>query len=226
MANHDISLAIHPLEIVGVIGPNGAGKTTLFNLISGFHRPDRGEIYFKGQRTNQLRPDQISRLGIGRTFQRLLPFKNMTVLENVMVGALAHGCHLEAARQRAIEALEFVHLAEKRMANANTLSTGQRKRLEVARAMATRPQLLLLDEVTAGGDPRTVPQLVELMKRLRQEAQLTLLVIEHNVDVLMSICDRLVALHLGQKIAEGSPGEVSRHPTLKQIYFGNRYVED
>ncbi|MCK5364513.1 MAG: ATP-binding cassette domain-containing protein, partial [Gammaproteobacteria bacterium] len=160
LANNDISFDVDEGRILGVIGPNGAGKSTLFDLITGYQLPDSGEVHFAGKRLRGLRPDQINRLGVGRTFQKLKPFTDMTVEENVMVGVMQHTPRLAAARRLALEALEFVGLLEMRKHHGQALSTGQRKRLELARAMATRPRLLLMDEVTGGIDQRTLPGLI------------------------------------------------------------------
>ncbi|MBI2001312.1 MAG: ABC transporter ATP-binding protein [candidate division NC10 bacterium] len=191
VANHDISFAVEQGEIVGLIGPNGAGKSTLFDVITGYYRPEAGEVRFDGHPLVGRRPDQVNRLGVGRTFQKLRPFHAMTVLENVMVAAMQHQAVPSAARREALSSLEFVELADKRDSYARDLSTGQRKRLELARAMATRPRLLLLDEVTGGVDQRTIPTLVELIGHLRGQG-LTLVVIEHNMRVIMSISDRIL----------------------------------
>ena len=223
VANADISFGVAPGEIVGVIGPNGAGKSTLFDVITGFYRPDAGQVRFAGEAITGLRPDQINRRGVGRTFQKLRPFPGMTVLENVTVGALLHAHDPRTARAKARRCLELVGLADKADAFARELSTGQRKRLEMARAMATRPRLLLLDEVTAGVDQRSIPGLVALIGRLRDEG-LTLVVIEHNMRVIMSVATRIVALHLGQKIADGPPAEVVRNRALIEAYLGAAYV--
>ncbi len=223
VANADISFAVPPGEIVGVIGPNGAGKSTLFDVITGFYRPEAGEVRFGGERITGLRPDEINRRGIGRTFQKLRPFAGMTVVENVMVGALAREPHPGRAREEARRCLELVGLADKTDAFARELSTGQRKRLEMARAMATRPRVLLLDEVTGGVDQRSIPALVALLGRLR-DAGVTLVVIEHNMRVIMSVATRIVALHLGRKIADGSPGEVVRNRDLIEAYLGAAYA--
>jgi branched-chain amino acid transport system ATP-binding protein len=223
VANAAISFTVAAGEIVGVIGPNGAGKSTLFDVITGVYRPDRGEIRFDGQPITGLRPDVINRRGIGRTFQKLRPFGGMTVLENVTVGALLHEPHPRAARATAGRCLERVGLADKAGAFARELSTGQRKRLEMARAMATRPRLLLLDEVTGGVDQRSIPALVALIGRLRDEG-LTLVVIEHNMRVIMSVATRIVALHLGEVIADGPPADVVQNRALVEAYLGAAYT--
>ncbi len=223
VANDDISFDVAEGEILGLIGPNGAGKSTLFDLIAGSQAPDEGDVRFEGRSLLGLRPDQINRLGIARTFQKLKPFEKMTVEENVMVGIMQHTANMSKARDHALETLNFVGLLEKRRAHAGTLSTGQRKRLELARAMATRPRLLLLDEVTGGVDQRSIPGLIALIERLRG-AGLTLIVIEHNMQVLMSLADRVVALHLGAKIAQGTPEEIQADPRIIESYLGTAYA--
>ncbi len=222
-ANHDVSFTVAPGEIVGVIGPNGAGKTTLFNLITGFVKPDHGDVVFEGRRVTGLRPDVLNHRGIARTFQIQKPFPHLTVEENVMVGALARGGGLAAARERARQCLELVGIADKAPDLARGLSTGQRKRLEMARAMATRPKLLLLDEVTGGVDQPSIPALMRLVARLR-EAGVTLLVIEHNMRVIMELADRIVFLHLGRKLVEGAPAAIAQHPDVVGLYLGPRHA--
>jgi branched-chain amino acid transport system ATP-binding protein len=223
VANDGISFGVAEGEILGLIGPNGAGKSTLFDLIAGAQAPDEGDIRFEGRSLLGRRPDKINRLGIGRTFQKLKPFEKMTVEENVMVGIMQHTANMSKARDQALETLSFVGLLEKRRAHAGTLSTGQRKRLELARAMATRPRLLLLDEVTGGVDQRSIPGLIALIERLRGVG-LTLIVIEHNMQVLMSLAGRVVALHLGAKIAEGTPEEIRADPRIIESYLGTAYA--
>jgi branched-chain amino acid transport system ATP-binding protein len=220
-ACREVSFGVEENAIVGLIGPNGAGKTTLFNLVTGFLAPDAGEVRFGGRRIDGLRPDVLSRQGIARTFQILKPFPRLTVEENVMVGALAHGESTPGARALARRCLELVGIAHKAGDLARNLSTGQRKRLEMARAMATRPRLLLLDEVTGGVDQPSIPGLIELVGRLRGEG-VTLLVIEHNMRVIMGLADKLVFLHLGEKLAEAAPAEIARHPAVVNLYLGSR----
>ena len=222
-ANRDISFDVAAGSIVGLIGPNGAGKTTVFDLITGFLVPDQGEVRFEGRAITGKRPDQLSRRGIARTFQVLRPFPRLTVEENVMVGPIARGESMAAARTRAQHCLELVGIRHKAGDLARGLSTGQRKRLEMARAMATEPRLLLLDEITGGVDQPSIPALVALVGKLRDEG-LTLLVIEHNMRVIMELADTVVFLHLGEKVAEGPPREIARHPKVVELYLGSGHA--
>jgi len=221
-ASKDVSFDVGPGELVGIIGPNGAGKSTLFDLITGFLAPDAGTVLLDGRPVTGMRPDQVSRQGVARTFQKLRPFAHMTALENVMVGAFQRTADPGEARERAISALGSVGLAGKEDAHARVLSTGQRKRLELARALATRPRLLLLDEVTGGVDQGSIPGLVDLVRRLHAEG-MALVVIEHNMRVIMDISQRIVALHLGEVIAAGPPQVVARDPRVIEAYLGQAY---
>ena len=218
-ANSDITFDAREGEIVGIIGPNGAGKSTLFDLITGFQRADSGSVRFAGRDVTGLRPDRICALGVGRTFQKLKPFADLTVTENVMVGALARTHRMKEARDQALEALSFVDLLEKRNHFARELSTGQRKRLELARAIATGPKLVLMDEVTGGVDQRTIPGLVELVLSLKAKG-LAVVTIEHNMAVMMKIADRILALHAGRRIAFGTPAEVRADAGVVDAYLG------
>jgi branched-chain amino acid transport system ATP-binding protein len=219
-ANENINFNVNQGEILGVIGPNGAGKSTLFDLITGYTKPDNGKILYKNKNIFGTRPDVVSNLGIGRTFQKLKPFSDQTLLENVMIGAFAKENNIKKARDRALEVIDFVDLIEKRHHYAKELSTGQRKRLELARAMATEPDLLLMDEVTGGVDQKTIPGLVELLKKLKKFGT-TIITIEHNINIIMEISDNILALDQGQKIAFGKPKEIQNNKKVIDAYLGS-----
>ncbi len=223
VANRTISFEVAPGELVGIIGPNGAGKSTLFEIITGFYHPDEGEVRLDGARLTGLSPDVVCRRGVARTFQKLRPFPGLTVLDNVMVGALTRTHDVRHARERARELVRKVGLADKADAHGRTLSTGQRKRLELARALATEPRVLLLDEVTGGVDQRTIPELVRLVRDLHAGG-LTLLVIEHNMRVITAVAQRILALHLGEVIADGAPDAVARDRRVVEAYLGQAYT--
>ncbi|MEE8127631.1 MAG: ABC transporter ATP-binding protein [Nitrosomonadaceae bacterium] len=218
-ANQGISFDIEEGEILGIIGPNGAGKSTLFDLITGYTKADTGRILFNDKNISGMRPDKISNLGIGRTFQKLKPFADMTLLENVMIGAFARESNIKNARDKALEIIDFVDLIEKRHHFARELSTGQRKRLELARAMAIEPKLLLMDEVTGGVDQKTIPGLVKLIKKMKASG-VTIATIEHNINIIMEVSDNILALDQGQKIAFGRPKEIQNNEKVIDSYLG------
>ena len=218
-ANGDISFDVEEGSILGVIGPNGAGKSTLFDLITGFTKPDTGKVKFFEKNIFGISPDKISNLGVGRTFQKLKPFADQTLLENVMIGAFVKEKDIKRARDRALEIIDFVDLIEKRHHFAKELSTGQRKRLEMARAMAIDPKLLLMDEVTGGVDQKTIPGLVELVKKLKKTG-VTIITIEHNINIIMEISDNVLALDQGKRIAFGEPKEIQNNKEVIDAYLG------
>lgn len=217
-----IDLSVEQGKITGLIGPNGAGKTTLFNLISGAIPLKSGTIHFKSKRINGLKPHQICEQGLARTFQSAKVFGTMSVLSNVMLsslfGSLPHLSQADAGRVTA-ECLEFVGLSDMKETLAKDLTIVNQKRLEVARALATRPQLLMLDEVMAGLNPTEIAQAMEIIKKLQSKG-ITILIIEHVMTAIMNVCDRIVVLHHGEKIAEGTPQEISANQTVIDIYLG------
>ena len=215
-----VSLDLAAGAILGIIGPNGAGKSTLFNIISGQISPDAGDVTFDGRSIAGKPPEAAARLGLCKTFQTSRPFGTMTFLENVMVGALSQGVSLAHARVLAEDHLETVGLSAKADALAAWASTGQRKRLDIARALATRPRLLLLDEPFGGVDLPSVDSMIELLQNLRSSG-LTLLVIEHNLEAIRRLADRLIALNLGEIVAEGEPEAVIDDPRVVQAYMGS-----
>jgi branched-chain amino acid transport system ATP-binding protein len=216
----DASFDLTEGDINGLIGPNGAGKTTIFNMIAGVYAPDAGRILFQGSRISGLRPDQVCAAGIGRTFQIVKPFAGLSVLDNVMVGALLREKHTAAARALALAILEKLDLAAKRHLPAASLTLPDRKRLEVARALATRPRLLLLDEVMAGLRPTECDQIVAVFRELNRAEGLTILLIEHVMRAVMALARHIGVLHHGEVIARGTPEEVVRNPAVLECYLG------
>jgi len=209
-------------EILGLIGPNGAGKTTLFNLISAALVPKPGVIRFKGKKITGLKPHQICRMGVARTFQSVKVFANMPVLQNVLLGSLfgtSPGMSSADAAKEATELLEFIGLSKVSATPTRDLTLANQKRLEVASALATKPEVLLLDELMAGLNPTEVAQAMELVTRIREEG-ITIFMIEHVMKAIMSVCDRIMVLHHGEKIAEGTPQEIATSKKVIEVYLG------
>jgi branched-chain amino acid transport system ATP-binding protein len=222
-AVREVSLQVHQGDLLGIIGPNGAGKTTLFNVISGYYRPEEGRVVFDGADLTGQPAHAISRRGLTRTFQIVKPFGNLSVLDNVMIGALTREASTRAARAEAGRVIDICALGPHAAARARTLPLALRKRLEVARALATRPRLLLLDEVMAGLNPTELAAMIDLIRRLHAEG-LTLIVIEHIMAAMMRLAQRIVMLHHGEKIAEGTPREITSDRRVIDAYLGEEFV--
>jgi branched-chain amino acid transport system ATP-binding protein len=221
----DVDFYVDKGEVVGLIGPNGAGKTTLFNLISAALQPKPGEILFKGKKINGLAPYKICRLGIARTFQTVKVFNNLPVIENVRVGALfgAQKRLKGNVNPEVKELLKFVGLSDVASTPARDLTLAYQKRIEVARALATQPELLLLDEMMAGLNPTELTESMELVKKIQQKG-ITIVMIEHVMRAIMGICDRIIVLDYGKKIAEGTPKEIANSKTVIEVYLGETNV--
>jgi branched-chain amino acid transport system ATP-binding protein len=222
LAVDQLDLQIDEGQIFGLIGPNGAGKTTAFNCIAGVYQATSGEIFLHGESTSGQRPWDLCRKGLARTFQVVKPFATKTVLYNVAVGGFARTSVRARAEEKALEVLESLHLAEKKDALAGNLTIGERKRLEIARALATEPRLLLLDEVMAGLRPTEVDEMVRILKRLR-DGGITIFLIEHIMRAVMTLSDRIVVIQYGKKIAEGTPREIASDENVIKAYLGEEY---
>lgn len=218
----DIDFTVQEGEIVSVIGPNGAGKTTLFNCMTGFYKPSSGKVSFYGRDITNMRADKVVSLGIARTFQIVQIISDMTVLENVMTGALVRYSRVKPAMDKAEEILSFTGLYEKKDYLATEITIADKKRLEVSMALATQPRVLMLDESMAGLTVVELRQIIELIKKIRQQG-MTFVVVEHVMEAVMEISDRVIVLNTGKKIMEGTPKEVVSHPEVIQAYLGDKY---
>lgn len=221
-AVEDFSLSVEEGEILGLIGPNGAGKSTIFNCIAGVYPPSAGEILFLGVSVNRHKPWDLCRKGLARTFQIVKPFPSRTVLYNVTVGAFATTDRRSEAEKRALDVLRYLNMEDIQGMRAGNLTIAQRKRLEIARALATKPRLLLLDEVMAGLRPTEVDEMVKIIRQLR-ESGVTIFVIEHIMRAIMALSDRVAVLHFGTKITEGTPHEVAHDERVIKAYLGEEY---
>jgi branched-chain amino acid transport system ATP-binding protein len=215
----DVSFEIQPGEILALIGPNGAGKTTVFNVVNGFYKPSKGKIWFKGVNISGMKPHKLCRMGMARTFQVVKPLQRMSVLDNVVASAYLRADSKEKATAIAVETLKFTGLYEDRNVISKGLPLGKRKRLEIARALATQPELLLLDESFAGLNPSELDESIGIIRRIKDRG-ITIMIIEHHMKVIMSISDRIVVINYGQKIAEGTPEEIRANPAVIEAYLG------
>jgi branched-chain amino acid transport system ATP-binding protein len=223
VANSGVSISVGRGEIVGLIGPNGAGKSTLFNLIAGVFPPTEGAIWFDGHDVTRLPAAERCRRGVGRTFQVVKSFETMTVIDNVIVGSLVRSMHMREARRKAQEVLEFTGLAARADVLASDLVPAEKRRLEVARALATSPKLLLLDEVLTGLTPAEAQTGVELVRRVR-DTGVTVLMVEHVMEIVMPLVDRAIVLDLGKVLVEGKPADIVRNPKVISAYLGDRHA--
>jgi branched-chain amino acid transport system ATP-binding protein len=219
LAVNDFSLSVEQGEILGMIGPNGAGKTTAFNMISGYYSPNEGHVTFDGEEITGKRPDEICKLGLARTFQVVKPFSQLSVLDNVMVGAYNRTDNNTEASQRSMEILEFLGMKEMALQLAGSLSVAGRKRLEIARVLATEPKMILFDEAMAGLRPKETDEIIDLVRQIRQQG-VAMLLVEHVMRVIMSLSDRIVVIHHGEKITEGKPDEIVHNKAVIDAYLG------
>ena len=225
VANNRISFAIEQGEIIGLIGPNGAGKTTLFNCVVGYHQPDSGKVVFRGKEITGFKPFLTNREGIARTFQITKVTTGMTVLENVMVGAFCRTDHRHLAKVEAAAVLGFMGLDGLKGYHLNELPIASQKKVGLARALATQPELLMLDEVASGLNPKETEEMVDLLKRIHREKKITLFLIEHVMEVVMPISQRVIVLDGGERIAEGLPDEIVKNERVIRAYLGEKYAK-
>jgi len=221
-AINDVTFEVRGGEIMGLIGPNGAGKTTLFNVINGFYRPSRGTVYFKGEKVSGLKPHKLCKRGIARTFQIVKPLRRLSVLDNVIASAFVRAATRRSAEVIAVDVLRFTELYDDREMLSRGLPLGKRKRLEIARALATQPEILLLDESFAGLNPSELNESIKIIRKIKDKG-ITILIIEHHMKVIMSISDRIVVLNYGEKIAEGTPEEIGNNPHVIEAYLGEAH---
>ena len=219
-ANQDVSFSVEPGVVLGLIGPNGAGKTTLFNCITGFYPPSKGEIIFDGQRINGFPPNKVCKLGMARTWQKVRPLAKLTVLENAVVGALCRTASVSRAKGIALEQLRVVGLEKRAEVLAGGLPIGERKKLELARVLATMPRMILLDEVMGGLNAHESDEIIQLILDVKKRG-LTQVVIEHDMKAIVRTCDRIVVLSSGEKLAEGTPHEIVNDPRVMAAYLGD-----
>lgn len=224
-ANKDVSFEIKKREIVGLIGPNGAGKTTLFNCIVGYLRPDKGTVSFNGKVITNFKPHETNKEGIARTFQTMRIMGDLTILENVMIGSFCRVDDRETTQKEAYEMLKLVGLEKVRNSYPTEFPIPIQKRIELARALATKPYLLMLDEVASGLNPKEREEIVSLLRKIHKEKELTLFVIEHVMDVVMPISKRIIVMDGGKKITEGAPKEIANDERVIKAYLGERYVK-
>ncbi len=223
-AVNNVSFSLEQGEILGLIGPNGSGKTTIFNCINHYYPLTSGKIYFKGKRIDELPTHEICKLGIGRTFQVVKPLKHMTALENVMAGTFLKTSSIAKARKKAQEVLDFCDLFRYSRSPAKSLTIADKKRLEIARALATEPELLLLDEVAAGLNPRETEAAIEIIQKIR-DSGVTILIVEHVMKVIMGISNRILVINFGKEIARGIPQEIINHQEVIKAYLGKSYAQ-
>lgn len=215
----ELSFDLHAGEILGLLGPNGAGKTTAFNMVAGYLRPDAGSIHFGGKDLSGAKPWEVCNAGVARTFQLSKPFGGLTAVENIMVGGFARSTDRREVRDWADEIVGFLDMRQKRDIDAHDLTAFDRRKLELGRAIATRPQLLLMDEVVAGATPNEAGEMVELVKKVRDRG-ITVLIVEHVMKVIMGLSDRVIVMENGSLIANGRPAEVVKQPAVLRAYFG------